>query len=746
MSLDTVLKIGNAFRKSKSGLKYFKYIKSCPIDTDKTNVLRLNLPIKEDFSFDFENISIIDNENIKGSATVDSKLYYLDFKMSDSDTSPKKYLFGDIHFEVIEGDEKRYKTDLGDKASSFDNWNKFFEKVIRGKLKEADKKIEKKINAKKDATAEIKEQQLIENNAIYKFQKSQLVNDFREAFDANKSKIENLLFYCQGIEKSIKMKTFQVSILEDAQELEFLTAKKIFELNNTDISGKKRLAKMLNLTVDKITWEEIENNTKHIESLMKSKSCNCFLHFDFSNTTVGGKYWYEAKEELNFIYEIFIDAFGEKVLIKENDIVVEEKYVFNKMLYKTLCSGDSKNDIQFPNFSDSKKYKSRAFSKDQVSDLFYAIDYASRGFMPTSDVKLIVLPNGDNLDATDYDIFAKDFRNKREDTIHNRNNASDDLMFFVDENEAQSDDEKITTFDMIFSKKGSSSSPDVDLIEISGVNKSSLKAIKQKIKEVGEEVFEKRKHDLFLIKTELKPLSIFWAYLNILGVGQTDKHGKVSFKTNAKYQSHMLKVLPKIYTANYNQDDLLLPKFIENTEYSVRQSDVKFSFLKYDFEFLLAIQNTNIYKSNLSKIMNSNSYKMGLLLGELARNFSGENSPIKSFEKNYVGNLSRRIGRIDDFIFLKSDIEQKLIMHEKVNFTKKVSNELSELIKSHSGVYDKNECAFGFFESYFKSFRKKTLRDDLWSLILKHEESKEQLEIIQSLKNVLATLDSKNGN
>jgi hypothetical protein len=741
MSLDTVLKIGNAFRKSNNGLKYFKYIKNCPIDTDKTTVLRLNLPVKEDFSFDFQNISVIDNENIIGSATVDSKLFYLDFKMSDSDSSPKKYLFGDVHFEVVEGKEIRYKSNLGDKESSFDNWNKFFEKVISEKLKEADKKIEKKINAKKDATDEIKEKELIEANAICKFQKSQLVSNFREAFDANKSKIENLLFYCLGLENSIKMDDFKVSILENVPEIEYLTAKKIFELNNADNAGKKRLAKILDIATDKIIWEEIENNPKHIESLIKSKSCNCFLHFDFSNTTLENKYWYEAKDELDFIYEIFIDAFAAKVQIKENDTVIEEKYVFNKTLYKTLCSGDSKNDIQFPSFSENKKYKSRAFSKDQVSDLFYAIDYASRGFMPTTDVKLIILPNGDNLDATDYDAFTKDFRNKREDAFVNRNNASDDLMFFVDENEEVTNDEKITTFDMIFTKKGSATSPDVDLIELSGVNKSSLKMIKQQIKVIGEEVFEKRKQDLFLIKNDLKPLSIFWAFSNILGVGQTDRQGNVSFKTNAKYQSHILKVLPKIYTANYVHDDLLLPRFIENTEYSVRQGDVKYSFLKYDFEFLFSIQNTNIYKSNFLKIMNSNSYKMGLLLGELARNFAGENSPIKSFEKNYVGNLSRRIGRIEDFILLKSDMEQKLIMHEKVNYTKKISSELAELINAHTGIYDKNECAFGFFESYFKTLKKKTLSDDLKSLITKHEGNKEQVETIQNLKNLLTLLE-----
>lgn len=106
-------------------------------------------------------------------------------------------------------------------------------------------------------------------------------------------------------------------------------------------------------------------------------------------------------------------------------------------------------------------------------------------------------------------------------------------------------------------------------------------------------------------------------------------------------------------------------------------------------------------------IITSNSYQIGVLLGSLAKNFAGDKSPIKSFEKNYVGNLSRRISTIDDFIKLKNDIEQKLIMHEKTKFTFQTSYQLSEKIKTFQGAYDKEEATFGFFESYFKPLPKK---------------------------------------
>ena len=91
--------------------------------------------------------------------------------------------------------------------------------------------------------------------------------------------------------------------------------------------------------------------------------------------------------------------------------------------------------------------------------------------------------------------------------------------------------------------------------------------------------------------------------------------------------------------------------------------------------------------------------KKGALLGGMAKNLSLE---INSFEKNYVGNLTRRVGTLLDFIKLKNEIEQKLIMHDKAKYTFQTSYDLAQKIKEFKSRYDKEECAFGFMESYFK--------------------------------------------
>ena len=202
-------------------------------------------------------------------------------------------------------------------------------------------------------------------------------------------------------------------------------------------------------------------------------------------------------------------------------------------------------------------------------------------------------------------------------------------------------------------------------------------------------------------------LQIEVSFRNLLGNTLVDNNGRIVFKTNSKYQSHLLKALPLIYTANYYNDDLLLPSFIQASEYIVRNVEKKYIWynyanLKYHLKFLLKIQNTK--NDRFMVITSSESYQIGFMLGVMAKNLSLE---INSFEKNYVGNLTRRVGTLLDFIKLKNEIEQKLIMHDKAKYTFQTSYDLAQKIKEFRSRYDKEECAFGFMESYFKPIQKK---------------------------------------
>jgi hypothetical protein len=530
--------------------------------------LRLSLPVNEDFSFDFNGIKEITDENI-----IRDKLFYPTFKTSDNDTSIK-YVFGDIYYRRDKKDKEsgNYRTKTYDKYNAFER----AQDVLKN----------------------------LQNKRIL---------DFRGAYENQKEKTERL----------------------------------ILEYNS---------------------W----NKNSSYDAI--------FLHFDFMRDT---KEWH-AKEVLDELNRLMIDHFCSE--IKNSKV---EGLVFNKMLYRTICSGDEKNDIQFPFFNNSHKYKSRVFSLDDIKNLFYAIHYTEKPSIKpfylgvgaaNEKIKIIVLPRGENLNAEDFEQFNV----SREEVVKIANDTGiNDLLFAPLVEKVGS---SIISFDVIFAKEGQK--VDSDLSELSGIERSYIKDINDRINSLRIPIEDKCN----------RRLSVVRAFLNILGDGT---------KSNKKYQSHLYKVLPQIYTGTYYNDAILLPALIEKTELNIRDGKPDFNLLKYDFYFLITIQNTIPEGGEFMKIKESQSYKIGLLLGKLAEQFAAwrNDCPIKSFEKSYVGTLSRRITTLEDLIRFKMFIEEKLVIHER-NFknVKDISYELAQEIKSFSGRYDKNECAFGFFESYFAPF------------------------------------------
>ena len=108
-------------------------------------------------------------------------------------------------------------------------------------------------------------------------------------------------------------------------------------------------------------------------------------------------------------------------------------------------------------------------------------------------------------------------------------------------------------------------------------------------------------------------------------------------------------------------------------------------------------------------IQTSLSYQIGKLLGTMARPLR---SKINSFDKNYAGLISRRVTTLEDVITLHGELNQKLIMHKRAGTAGMFSPQLTEAIKNFQGRYDKNECAFGFFETYFAPAAKHDKDDD----------------------------------
>ncbi len=432
-----------------------------------------------------------------------------------------------------------------------------------------------------------------------------------------------------------------------------------------------------------------------LEEILSTED-NVYIHFAHADE----QQWHQLPEMATYNAQM-LESFGR---------ATSPGIVLQAALYKTIASGHSST----PGFGadGDKQHRNRAFkTQEDLLDLVYAIDISTRSSIRKGDMKIVVLPRGENLTADQIERFfglksPETPSNKSHDTIveDERQLAKSisappldlDDIFAPIEKEATRD---IAQFDFIFSKASSSAStPDVDMIEISGLERSKLSHVANRISIIRRGVQAERKLAFPNLKKELLPLSISLSFLALLGDTTTAKK---------KYQAHLFQVLPQIYTETYFRDPVLLPALIQKTEFLLREGSDRFPFLRFDFLFLTHIQIEG--ETILHKIKESPSYQLGLLLGLLARPLK---TRINSFDKNYAGLLSRRIGNVADVMGLANDLNQKLIMHGCVGFTYQTSHQLSQMLGDFSGRYDKDECAFGFFESYYAPIPKKETADE----------------------------------
>jgi hypothetical protein len=428
-----------------------------------------------------------------------------------------------------------------------------------------------------------------------------------------------------------------------------------------------------------------------------------YLNFRFG---ADRRHWYDLTQELASINGKLLKEFVEEV--------PGHGYVLTKFLHKTLAADRG----AMPQFTEESAYKSCLFpSMDEVSDLLYSIDYSQTAMIRKGDIKIVVLPRSEvepgtsRLTAQNIEQFFQSrgitkIAVQEGDVSDVRQATSNDLEDDDEEDESSEVTKPfvraqkiaaISQFDFIFSKASSSpSSPDIDLIELGGVSKSRIGELHEQIKAIKHELHVEREERFarknFVLKKPPFPLSILNSFNNVLGDLGRDKK---------KYSSHLLKVLPQVYCGSYVQDDLLLPAFIGVIEREIRDGSSLYDFLRFDLLFLWRLQDENRKDSRmLEDIQETHSYKAGQLLGKMARPLRGK---INSFEKNYVGLLSRRVAHIPDLISFQNYMDEKLIMHEcAYPNLKAASRELAGLLVRFPETYNREYCVLGFFEAYFE--------------------------------------------
>lgn len=679
MSLDTVLKIGNILRNSKEKMSFSNAIVSCPKDNKGCWPFCLSLPVDKDFNIIFDKVSEVP-ENRRNS------LYYLMYKTSTSDTVCR-YIYGDIYYS--------FKGTLGKNGS--------INKPVEGgnyRLVESPSSFDKGT-----ATCnEICSLSGFSPEGIDEFQQ------IRTGLAKEQILIERILKYAPAIIKyfeNVNVSSFK-EYIENEDNLKNICCT-INKENN-----KKKLEKL--------------SEAKSDEELLMLNSASIFLHFSYEDGNVDEKSWYDFSNTLELVIREMHKKYVED--IKEN----KERLVLKKSRWPTICSGDKKNDIQFPNFDLENRYKTRAFTESEIEDLFYGVTYAAKNGKNFSDsnYKLIVLPCGDNLKAEDLKLFQE---KRNEPAIVSANEYKDDLISSILE-----DSSTFTFFDFIFARKERTKPDDTYLMEISNITRSNLNRVTSRICKKAYQVYAGRNKE---IKVDMSLSICCKSFSNLLGDVQLDSTGKVKIAASKKYESHILKVLPLIYKGDYYNDPSLLHSFVTNVESAIRLGGGLFWYeiLKYDLMFILSIQNNK--QNKFMEIINSASFMLGVKIGKMAKPLK---KAIGSFEKNYVGLLSRRVSTKDDCIRFISDISQKLVMHDGMWATMcaEVCDDLANLSESE---YDKDELSFGFLDGYFKyepTDKKKDFQKRLERILADYSGNEDLKDEVSKLNLIVDEINHKN--
>lgn len=676
MSLDTVLKIGNILRNSREKMSFSNAVVSCRPKDNGDWPFCLSLPVDKNFNIIFDKVSIVP-ENKRNS------LYYLMYKTSTSDTVCR-YIYGDIYYS--------FKGTLGKNGS--------INKPVEGgnyRLVESPSSFDKGI-----ATCnEICSLSGFSPEGIDEFQQ------IRTRFAKEQILIERILKYAPAI-----IKYFENENVSSFKEY----------IENED--NLKNICCTINKENNKKKLEKL-SEVKGEEELLLLNSASIFLHFSYEDGNGDEKCWYDFSNTLELVirkmHNEYVDTNKEGLVLK-------------KSRWPTICSGDKKNDIQFPNFDLENRYKTRVFTESEIEDLFYGVTYAAKNGKNFSDsnYKLIVLPFGDNLKAEDLKLFQE---KRNEPAIVSANEYKDDLISLILE-----DSSTFTSFDFIFARKERTKPDDTYLMEISNITRSNLNRVTSRIYEKAYQVYAGRNKE---IKVDMSLSICCKSFSNLLGDVQLNSTGKVKIAASKKYESHILKVLPLIYKGDYYNDPSLLHSFVTNVESAIRLGGGQFWYeiLKYDLMFILSIQNNK--QNKFMEIINSASFMLGVKIGKMAKPLK---KAIGSFEKNYVGLLSRRVSTKDDCIRFISDISQKLVMHDGMWATMcaEVCDDLANLSESE---YDKDELSFGFLDGYFKyepTDKKKDFQRRLEKILADYSDNEDLKDEVSKLNLIVDDINHKN--
>lgn len=410
---------------------------------------------------------------------------------------------------------------------------------------------------------------------------------------------------------------------------------------NSFLRGKEDASKILNEKLKSFRLS-LEAQLENLLQLFDEKEF-CYIHFNFS-----GKCWYET--------DVFDDV---ESAIVSNFVKEENGYLsLTAFITRTLAESEGR----LPNFDISNTHKAKHFDGlEEVKDLLYGLDFQQKSKVNAGkDIMINMLPKGKINAKGVLAYYAK------KSNYDYKNPKPEDTDPFA-EPFINPEIDGIEKYDIVFSKR--SKPIGVDLLEMTDVDQNLLSRVTKKIAKAKKDVDYKYTLDFAI---------------------------KVLFD-DKKYTSHLLKILPLIYKESYYSDDVLLPALIQKTEFAIRNNKGGFHAFDKHFYFLTKLQ----INDTIMEIKNSKSYLLGTKLGIMSKPVAYS---IKSFEKAYVGNLSRRISSLNDVVEFSNYLNEKLMIHQKgYPSVKDAARDLVGILDffTKDEKYNRHYCALGFFETYY---------------------------------------------
>jgi len=478
-----------------------------------------------------------------------------------------------------------------------------------------------------------------------------------------------------------------------------------FNFKGGSATGEKKLQPLLqdigafNLKFRNTVREniaEIEMFIKEkVEELKKiNKSYPFYLQFRFlDKKSTKIFYWEDCRDELEKIGEVIIKA---KYIQKSgNEFIINKKPfdIYPFITYENLNAFQSLDRVNSYKVLDVRK------NVDPIKNLIISSKYISGREYKLGRMKIQILPTG-KYSIESLRSFLKLKTKKRTHTAFQKIQESEPSDFNIFE---VLNSEKIYKYDF-FMLQYDKAKKRYDIYNyVSSVNRTYLENIRSMWERALERTIKFRSKYLGRKTDEgiHKNLSPFSA-IEALFKGDTIE--------DKKLVRHQRIILYKILRNQYFNDPVLLNNLIVKLERickrekkrKKRQKDMQFLF--FNFIYLTFILN------NKFQIMKeTQSYKAGILLGKLARNLD---RAINSFSKQYAGNISRRISKKEDLQKLLNFIQEKLVMHDKVNFVRDESTELNKLLANFSEPYKRDYVVAGFFYSYMMPFKKPASREN----------------------------------